>query len=118
LLLKRIKPMFMNPQFETDVLKPMNLEPIIDQEVKTLSGGELQRLAIVLALGLQVHEQPNFIKPTNMNMYRLMSIYLTSHPLSSMLSNVLLPRKLLSASYYTQSVLPLSSSTISLWPPI
>lgn len=53
LLLKRIKPMFMNPQFETDVIKPMNLEPIIDQEVKTLSGGELQRVAIVLALGLQ-----------------------------------------------------------------
>ena len=54
LLLKRIKPMFMNAQFETDVIKPMNLEPIIDQEVKTLSGGELQRVAIVLALGLQV----------------------------------------------------------------
>jgi len=54
LLLKRIKPMFMNPQFESDVLKPMNLENIIDQEVKTLSGGELQRVAIVLALGLQV----------------------------------------------------------------
>jgi ATP-binding cassette, sub-family E, member 1 len=56
LLLKRIKPMFMNPQFETDVVKPMNLDPIIDQEVKTLSGGELQRVAIVLALGLQVSD--------------------------------------------------------------
>lgn len=54
LLLKRIKPMFMNAQFETDVLKPMNLDAILDQEVKTLSGGELQRVAIVLALGLQV----------------------------------------------------------------
>ncbi|KAG8776413.1 Fe-S cluster-binding ribosome biosynthesis protein [Serendipita sp. 397] len=53
LLLKRIKPMFMNPQFETDVLKPMNLEAILDQDVKTLSGGELQRVAVVLALGLQ-----------------------------------------------------------------
>lgn len=29
----------------------MNLEQIMDQEVKTLSGGELQRVAIVLALG-------------------------------------------------------------------
>lgn len=57
LMLKRIKPMFMNPQFETDVIKPMNLENIIDQEVKTLSGGELQRVAIVLALGLQVCPQ-------------------------------------------------------------
>ncbi|OSD05223.1 P-loop containing nucleoside triphosphate hydrolase protein, partial [Trametes coccinea BRFM310] len=51
LLLKRIKASFMHPQFNTDVLKPMNLEPIMDQDVKTLSGGELQRVAIVLALG-------------------------------------------------------------------
>ena len=51
LLLKQIKQAFMHPQFQTDVLKPMNLDPIIDQEVKTLSGGELQRVAIVLALG-------------------------------------------------------------------
>lgn len=51
LLLKRIKAAFMHPQFNTDVVKPMNLEQILDQEVKTLSGGELQRVAIVLALG-------------------------------------------------------------------
>ncbi|EIW78399.1 hemin import ATP-binding protein hmuV, partial [Coniophora puteana RWD-64-598 SS2] len=51
LLLKQIKQAFMHPQFQTDVLKPMNLDNIMDQEVKTLSGGELQRVAIVLALG-------------------------------------------------------------------
>lgn len=51
LLIKQIKAAFMHPQFQTDVLKPMNLEVIMDQEVKTLSGGELQRVAIVLALG-------------------------------------------------------------------
>lgn len=51
LLIKQIKQAFMHPQFQTDVLKPMNLENIMDQEVKTLSGGELQRVAIVLALG-------------------------------------------------------------------
>jgi ATP-binding cassette, sub-family E, member 1 len=51
LLLKQIKQAFMNAQFQSEVLKPMNLENIIDQEVKTLSGGELQRVAIVLALG-------------------------------------------------------------------
>lgn len=51
LLIKQIKAAFMHPQFQTDVLKPMNLENIMDQEVKTLSGGELQRVAIVLALG-------------------------------------------------------------------
>ena len=51
LLLKRIKQMFLHPQFQTDVLKPMNLDAIMDQDVQTLSGGELQRVAIVLALG-------------------------------------------------------------------
>ncbi|KAJ7931721.1 P-loop containing nucleoside triphosphate hydrolase protein [Mycena leptocephala] len=51
LLIKQIKAAFMHPQFQTDVLKPMNLENIMDQDVKTLSGGELQRVAIVLALG-------------------------------------------------------------------
>jgi ATP-binding cassette subfamily E protein 1 len=51
LLLKQIKAAFMSSQFQSDVAKPMNLENILDQEVKTLSGGELQRVAIVLALG-------------------------------------------------------------------
>lgn len=54
LLLKQIKGAFMHPQFQSDVLKPMNLDNIMDQEVKTLSGGELQRVAIVLALGKPV----------------------------------------------------------------
>jgi ATP-binding cassette subfamily E protein 1 len=52
LLLKRIKAMFMHPQFNTDVLKPMNLEALMDQDVQTLSGGELQRVAITLVLGV------------------------------------------------------------------
>ncbi|KAJ1813863.1 Fe-S cluster-binding ribosome biosynthesis protein, partial [Coemansia sp. RSA 2599] len=51
LLLKKIQSAFMNSQFQTDVVKPMNIEGIIDQEVKHLSGGELQRVALVLALG-------------------------------------------------------------------
>ncbi|KAI8925944.1 P-loop containing nucleoside triphosphate hydrolase protein [Entophlyctis helioformis] len=51
LLLKRIKGMFMHPQFMSDVIKPLQIENIIDQAVTTLSGGELQRVAIVLALG-------------------------------------------------------------------
>jgi len=41
----------MNPQFATDVLKPLQIDNIIDQQVSTLSGGELQRVAIVLCLG-------------------------------------------------------------------
>ncbi|TIB05138.1 hypothetical protein E3P96_01389 [Wallemia ichthyophaga] len=51
LLLKQIKGAFMHPQFQTDVVRPMQLDAIIDQDVQTLSGGELQRVAIVLALG-------------------------------------------------------------------
>lgn len=42
----------MNPQFQTDVVKPLKIDNIIDQEVQTLSGGELQRVALVLALGI------------------------------------------------------------------
>ncbi|RAL63797.1 hypothetical protein DID88_003441 [Monilinia fructigena] len=48
----KIKTAFLLPQFQTDVVKPLKLEEFIDQEVKTLSGGELQRVAIVLALGI------------------------------------------------------------------
>ena len=44
-----------NPQFNTDVIKPMAIEPIMDAEVQTLSGGELQRVAIVLCLGKPAH---------------------------------------------------------------
>lgn len=52
LFFKKIKTAFLFPQFQTDVVKPLKLDEFIDQEVKTLSGGELQRVAIVLALGL------------------------------------------------------------------
>jgi ATP-binding cassette, sub-family E, member 1 len=52
LFFKKIKTAFLLPQFQTDVVKPLKLDEFIDQEVKTLSGGELQRVAIVLALGL------------------------------------------------------------------
>lgn len=51
LLLAKIKEAYMHPQFISDVLKPLNLDPIIDQEVKLLSGGELQRVALALCLG-------------------------------------------------------------------
>lgn len=36
---------------EHKVVKPMAIERLLDQEVKFISGGELQRLAIILALG-------------------------------------------------------------------
>ncbi|KAJ3209904.1 Fe-S cluster-binding ribosome biosynthesis protein [Entophlyctis luteolus] len=51
LLLKKIKAAFMHQQFQTDVVKPLQIDNIIDQDVSSLSGGELQRVAIVLCLG-------------------------------------------------------------------
>lgn len=33
-------------------MKPMSIDPIFDNGIQTLSGGELQRVAIVLCLGL------------------------------------------------------------------
>ena len=51
LFLKKIKASFLSPQFQTDVYKPLRIDDFIDQEVQNLSGGELQRVAIVLSLG-------------------------------------------------------------------
>lgn len=69
LFLKKIRAAYLSPQFQvksrprgasetltdnlqTDVYKPLKLDDYIDQEVQNLSGGELQRVAIVLALGM------------------------------------------------------------------
>lgn len=38
-------------QFISDVIKPLNVNSLFDLEVQKLSGGELQRVALVLALG-------------------------------------------------------------------
>lgn len=51
LLGNRIRDALSHPMFDTDVVKPMQVERLYDFSVQTLSGGELQRVAIVLALG-------------------------------------------------------------------
>ncbi|CAK8675196.1 unnamed protein product [Clavelina lepadiformis] len=51
LLHNRIRSAYVHPQFVTDVMKPLMIDAIIDQEVQNLSGGELQRVAIALCLG-------------------------------------------------------------------
>jgi ATP-binding cassette subfamily E protein 1 len=51
LLHKKIRDAYLHPQFISDVIKPMQIEELMDQEVKNLSGGELQRVAITLCLG-------------------------------------------------------------------
>eukprot|EP00892_Ulva_mutabilis_P012909 jgi/Ulvmu1/9991/UM059_0040.1 len=51
LLHSKIRSSVLHPQFNTDVLKPLRIEELMDQEVQNLSGGELQRVALVLCLG-------------------------------------------------------------------
>ncbi|XP_033869738.1 ATP-binding cassette sub-family E member 1 isoform X2 [Acipenser ruthenus] len=51
LLHEKIRDAYTHPQFVTDVMKPLQIENIIDQDVQNLSGGELQRVALALCLG-------------------------------------------------------------------
>ncbi|XP_003746536.1 ATP-binding cassette sub-family E member 1 [Galendromus occidentalis] len=51
LLHEKIRDAYQHPQFVADVMKPLLIDSIIDQEVQNLSGGELQRVALALALG-------------------------------------------------------------------
>ena len=51
LLHERIRDAYIHPQFISDVMKPLNMDGLMDLEVQNLSGGELQRVAIVICLG-------------------------------------------------------------------
>lgn len=51
LLHKRIQGSYMHPQFVSDVMKPLQIEQLLDQQVQNLSGGELQRVALCICLG-------------------------------------------------------------------
>lgn len=54
--------------FKSEVLGPLDIEPLLDNMVQTLSGGELQRVAIVLAMA----------KPCDMYLIDEPSAYLDS----------------------------------------
>lgn len=51
LFYNKIQSAYIHPQFISDVIKPMKIDKILDNKVKTLSGGELQKVAIILCLG-------------------------------------------------------------------
>merc|ERR1719206_1007615 len=51
LLHDKIRDAYVHPQFVADVMRPLKIDDIIDQEVQNLSGGELQRVAMALCLG-------------------------------------------------------------------
>lgn len=52
LLHEKIRDAYVHPQFISDVIKPLKIEELFDQEVQHLSGGELQRVALTLCLGI------------------------------------------------------------------
>lgn len=47
----KVREAFNHPQFQTDVVRPLDLDQVLDQPVQVLSGGELQRVALIVALG-------------------------------------------------------------------
>jgi ATP-binding cassette subfamily E protein 1 len=50
LLFTKLKDSWSAPLFKTEVLTPLDMDGLLDNDVQTLSGGELQRVAIVLCL--------------------------------------------------------------------
>lgn len=51
LLNRKIRDAIIHSQFQSDVVKPLSISHLMDQKVQHLSGGELQRVALVLCLG-------------------------------------------------------------------
>jgi ATP-binding cassette subfamily E protein 1 len=51
ILYKKLGDTHMKSHFQTEIFKPLGIAELMDLDVQTLSGGELQRLAIVLCLG-------------------------------------------------------------------
>ena len=51
LLYSKLGNMFVNAQFNSDVMKPLNIKDLFDLNVQNLSGGELQKVALILCLG-------------------------------------------------------------------
>ncbi|KAK9163251.1 hypothetical protein Syun_004153 [Stephania yunnanensis] len=76
LLHQKIRDSYMHPQFMSRVMKPLQIEQLMDQEVVNLSGGELQRVALCLCLGkfltLLISGLPN-CSPGNMHYHWLLS---------------------------------------------
>lgn len=51
LLYLKLKDNWASALFKSEVMGPLRIDELMDNQVQTLSGGELQRVAIVLALG-------------------------------------------------------------------
>lgn len=51
ILTAKLKGAWQSSVFKTEVFNPLRIEELLDNDVQTLSGGELQRVALCLALG-------------------------------------------------------------------
>jgi ATP-binding cassette subfamily E protein 1 len=51
----KIRTNYLNEMFKTDVVKPLIDESLLNKQVNTLSGGELQKVMIVLCLGIDAN---------------------------------------------------------------
>jgi translation initiation factor RLI1 len=118
LLHKKIRDAYVHPQFVSDVMRPMSIDPIFDNGVQDLSGGELQRVAIVLCLGTPADI---YLVSFLTNLFEI--IFITHIPPSRstnlqliwIVNNVLQLQRLLRDSLCTLRRLPLWWSTISSW---
>eukprot|EP01124_Arcella_intermedia_P028793 TRINITY_DN593_c0_g1_i5.p1 TRINITY_DN593_c0_g1~~TRINITY_DN593_c0_g1_i5.p1 ORF type:complete len:633 (+),score=138.05 TRINITY_DN593_c0_g1_i5:176-1900(+) len=48
---KQIGSAWLAPNFNSEIIKPLNILPLLDLQLKDLSGGEIQRVAITICLG-------------------------------------------------------------------
>lgn len=53
LFMSKIRSSFIDSNFQNDVIKPLGIPYLYDQQIENLSGGELQRIAIAICLGKQ-----------------------------------------------------------------
>ncbi|KAK6090900.1 hypothetical protein P3W45_000145 [Vairimorpha bombi] len=51
LFMSKIRSSFVDANFQNEVIKPLDIPYLYDQQVENLSGGELQRIAIAICLG-------------------------------------------------------------------
>uniref|UniRef100_A0A803LI75 ABC transporter domain-containing protein n=1 Tax=Chenopodium quinoa TaxID=63459 RepID=A0A803LI75_CHEQI len=65
---RKIMDSYTQPQFVSDVMKPLQIQQLMDQQVENLSGGELQRVALAVCLG----------KPADIYLIDELSAYLDS----------------------------------------
>lgn len=80
LLHNRIRDSYVHPQFVSDVIKPLQVDSIMDQEVQNLSGGELQRVALTMALGKVTPCSSALIWSLNFSKHYYSGIFKDSEP--------------------------------------